>query len=145
MTSRIVLALLAASCFTGGALLMKPAAGLSRLWPTLGVFGLFVVGAAINVVLVRIGDAVGPAALAVIGAETVLAVVVSALVYGERLTPTRLAALSLVLIGVVILSAEQPTSSTGEEPLTTASGTPTAAVVDTYAAPGPASAAMVHP
>jgi multidrug transporter EmrE-like cation transporter len=145
MTSRIVLALLAASCFTGGALLMKPAAGLSRLWPTLGVFGLFVVGAAINVVLVRIGDAVGPAALAVIGAETVLAVVVSAIVFGERLTPTRLAALSLVLIGVVILSAEQPSAPTGDEPFTAASGTPAVAVVDAYAAAGPAPAAMVEP
>ena len=106
MGFKILLALSAALCFAGGGMLMKPSAGLTRLWPSVGVFTLFAIGAALNIALVRIGEDVGPAYLAVAGTETVVALFLAWLIYGERVGSLRLGAALLISIGVVILSAE---------------------------------------
>lgn len=98
------LALVAAGCFTGGGLLTKPADGLSRLWPTLAMLGLFVLGAACLALLVQLGGEVGSAYLIVIGLEAVLAFVLAAILFGERVTILRSFAVLLVLAGTVLLA-----------------------------------------
>jgi multidrug transporter EmrE-like cation transporter len=103
---KIALSVVAALCFASGGMLMKPAAGLTRLWPSVGVFALFAVGAAVNIALVRVGEEVGPAYLAVAGFETVVALFLAALVYGERLGAVRLGAALLITVGVVLLAAD---------------------------------------
>ena len=80
-----VCSLTAAACFTGGGLLTKPAAGLSRMVPTLAMFGLFVVGAGLLAMAVKHDGEVGPAYLVVVGLETVLAFALGVALYGEQL------------------------------------------------------------
>lgn len=120
MVMRLVLGLCAAGCFSGGSLFMKASAGMSRLWPTLAVFGLFAIGIVVNIALVRAGDEVGPAVMIVIGFETLLGFVLAAMLFGEDLSTTRVLAVALVLVGILLLSAE---SSSGDapEPASTAS------------------------
>jgi multidrug transporter EmrE-like cation transporter len=97
--------LTAAACFTGGGLLMKPAAGLSRIIPTIGVLVLFVVGAALLAVAVNRDGEVGSTYLVVVGLETVLAFALGVALYGEELTAPRVAAVLLVMSGTAILAA----------------------------------------
>jgi small multidrug resistance pump/quaternary ammonium compound-resistance protein SugE len=115
---KILLSITAALFFALGGMLMKPSEGLTRLWPSAGVFALFAVGAALNIVLVRMGEDVGPAYLAVAGAETVVALFLAWLIYGERIGSMRLGAALLISIGVVVLAADQGSGDTrvGEEP-----------------------------
>jgi small multidrug resistance pump/quaternary ammonium compound-resistance protein SugE len=98
--------LTAAACFTGGGLLMKPAAGLSHIWPSVGVFVLFVVGAALLAVAVHRHGEVGPTYLVVVGLETVLAFTLGVAVYHEQLNSTRVVAVMLVLSGTVMLARD---------------------------------------
>ena len=96
--------LTAAACFTGGGLLTKPAAGLSRIIPTVAMFGLFVIGAVLLAVAVdRDGD-IGPAYLIVVGLETVLAFALGFALYDEQLTTFSLATVVLVMSGTAILA-----------------------------------------
>jgi small multidrug resistance pump/quaternary ammonium compound-resistance protein SugE len=118
MGIKILLAATAALCFAGGGMLMKPSEGLTRLWPSVGVFALFALGAALNIVLVRIGEDVGPAYLAVAGAETVVALFLAWLIYGERVGASRLGAAALITVGVVILSADPGRKDAGAESVT---------------------------
>lgn len=99
-----MLAVAASGCFTAGGLLMKPAAGLTRLAPSAAVFVLFVLGAACLARLVHLGGEVGPAYLVVVGLETVLAFALGAALFGEALTGTRLVAVALVFGGTAILA-----------------------------------------
>lgn len=99
-----LLALAAAGCFTAGGLLTKPAQGLARAAPTVGLLVLFAVGAACLAVLVERGGQVGTAYLVVIGLESVLAFVLAAVLFGERITPTRAVAVLLILSGTVVLA-----------------------------------------
>lgn len=140
MAVKILLAITAALCFAGGGMLMKPSEGLTRLWPSLGVFTLFAIGAALNIVLVRIGEDVGPAYLAVAGAETVVALFLAWLIYGERVGASRLGAAALITVGVVILSADpgggpspaadQAAPAAADHPVTRPVAEPLAAAVD---------------
>ena len=91
--------LTAAACFTGGGLLTKPAAGVSRIIPTVAMFGLFVIGAA----LLAVGE-IGPAYLVVVGLETVLAFALGFALYDEQLTTFSLATVVLVMSGTAILA-----------------------------------------
>ncbi len=96
--------LTAAACFTGGGLLTKPAAGLSRIAPTVAMFGLFVAGAALLAVAVHRDGEIGPAYLVVVGLETVLAFALGVAIYDEQLTTMRMAAVVLVMSGTAILA-----------------------------------------
>jgi len=96
--------LTAAACFTGGGLLTKPAAGVSRIIPTVAMFGLFVIGAALLAVAVRRDGEIGPAYLIVVGLETVLAFALGFALYDEQLTAFSLATVVLVMSGTAILA-----------------------------------------
>lgn len=105
MVLRILLAIGASVFFVTGSMFMKPSEGLTRLWPSLAVFAAFAAGLVLDIVLVRLGDGVGTAFFLVIGLESVMAVGLAAVLYGERLTPGRCAAMALVLAGVLLLAA----------------------------------------
>ena len=105
MMGTFVCSLTAAACFTGGGLLTKPAAGLSRLVPTMAMFGLFVAGAALLAMAVQRDGEVGPAYLVVVGLETVLAFALGIALYGEQLTMPRVAAVALVMGGTAMLTS----------------------------------------
>ena len=96
--------LLAAACFTGGGLLTKPAAGLSRIALTVAMFALFVIGAALLAVAVRHDGEIGSAYLVVVGLETVLAIALGVALYDEQLTTVGIAAVVLVMSGTAILA-----------------------------------------
>ncbi len=95
----------AAVAFSVGGLLMKPADGLRALVPSALVFVLFAVGAACLAMLVRRGGDVGGAYVLVVGLEALLAFGLSALVFHEPVTTTRLLAVALVGAGTVLLAA----------------------------------------
>lgn len=99
-----VLAVSAAGCFTLGALFMRPAAGFTRVLPSVAVALCFLAGAVANTRLVHLGGALGPAYLAVVGFETVLAFTLGAVVFGEQVTAARLVAVGLVLAGTLLLT-----------------------------------------
>lgn len=105
MVLRILLAIGASVFFVTGSMFMKPSEGLTRLWPSLAVFAAFAAGLVLDIVLVRLGDGVGTAFFLVIGLESVMAVALASMLYGERLTLTRCAAMALVLVGVLLLAA----------------------------------------
>ena len=96
--------LTAAACFTGGGLLTKPAAGVSRIIPTVAMFGLFVIGAVLLAVAVHRDGEIGPAYLIVVGLETVLAFALGFALYDEQLTTFSLATVVLVMSGTAILA-----------------------------------------
>lgn len=106
MLARLALALCAALSFVAGSMLMKPAAGFTRMWPSVAVFGCFAAGLVFDVLLVRVGGEVGAAAVLTIGLEVVLAAVFANWIYDERFSGQRFVAVVLVAIGVLLLTFE---------------------------------------
>ncbi len=96
--------LMAAACFIGGGLLTKPAAGLSRIVPTVAMFGLFVIGAALLAVAVQSDGEIGSAYLVVVGMETVLALAIGVAIYDEQLTTVRIGAVVLAMSGTAVIA-----------------------------------------
>jgi multidrug transporter EmrE-like cation transporter len=98
----IVYVSMASLAFALGAICMKLSAGLTR-WPyALGVFALFVLGAALNTLAMTRGD-LGVVYVVVIGLEAVLAFVFGAVFFHEAVTPMRLAAVGLIVAGIACL------------------------------------------
>lgn len=95
--------LVAASlAYAVGGLFMKQSDGLTHLGPTVAFLTLFAGGASLQALGMRQGD-MGVSYVFVLGVEAVVAVVLSALVLHERYSPSRLAAVVLVLIGIAWL------------------------------------------
>ena len=81
---------------------MKASEGLTRLWPSVGVFGAFCLGAALQALgMRRAGMAV--TYVLVLGLEAITAFGLSAAFLGERITAVRIAALALVIAGITLL------------------------------------------
>jgi multidrug transporter EmrE-like cation transporter len=111
-TKSMALALGAALTFAVGGLFMKPSEGLSRLWPSCVMIAMFGVGAVLNALVVHRGGELGVAYLLVVGCETLLAFGLGVMVYHEKVTPTRLLAMTLVAAGALLLAtSERSTSS----------------------------------
>lgn len=117
MFVRLVLALGAASWFVAGSMFMKPAAGFTRLWPSVAVFACFAAGLVFDVVVVRVVGEVGATAVLIIGLEVVLAASFASWLYGERLSGTRMVAMALVLLGVLLLVIDASDTPSTIEPL----------------------------
>ena len=114
----LALGVVAALMFTGGGLLMKPSEGLSRIVPTLGMLVLFAIGAAINALIVHRSGEIGPAYLLVLGCETVLVYLLGVVLFAERVTIWRLAAVGMILVGIIVLSGtEQDETATDPVPV----------------------------
>ncbi len=116
MLCRLGLAFGSAAFFVAGSLLMRPAAGFSRLVPTLGVIGCYVVGVVLDMFLVRAGNEVGPAVVLVIGLEAAFTAVLAHWLYDERLNGVRVVALVLVMSGVLVLGWQPSEASEVRHP-----------------------------
>lgn len=114
---RLGLALGASTCFVVGTLFMKPAAGLTRPGPTIAVFACFACGLVLDVLLVRVGGDLGGAALAILGTEAVLLIALAGWLYGEAITLRRVAALVLVMVGVLLALAGEEDVASSPSPL----------------------------
>jgi multidrug transporter EmrE-like cation transporter len=100
--AEISILIAAAAAFSVGGLCMKLSAGFTRPLPTLGVFALFALGAALQTLALRRAD-LGVAYIFVLGAEAVLTLLISVLVLGESCPPSRLAAVFVVIAGIAWL------------------------------------------
>jgi multidrug transporter EmrE-like cation transporter len=94
--------LLASTMYAVGGLFMKFSAGLSRPWPTLVFLVFFAVGAIFQALGMEHAE-LGVSYIFVLGAEALVAVLLSVLYLHESYPPSRLAAISLVLVGIVWL------------------------------------------
>jgi multidrug transporter EmrE-like cation transporter len=94
--------ILAALFFTVGGIFMKLSDGLTKFWPTTIVFILFVAGAALQALAMKRED-LAVTYLAVVGLEAILAFLFGVLVFSESYTPVRIAAVSLIALGIVSL------------------------------------------
>jgi small multidrug resistance pump/quaternary ammonium compound-resistance protein SugE len=100
--AEISILIAAAAAFSSGGLCMKLSAGFTRPLPTLGVFALFGLGAALQTLALRRAE-LGVAYIFVLGAEAVLTLLISVLVLGESCPPSRLAAVLVVIAGIAWL------------------------------------------
>jgi multidrug transporter EmrE-like cation transporter len=99
---QILQLLLASACFAVGGLFMKLSAGASRWAPTAAFLTLFVVGALLQAAAMRRAD-LGVVYIAVLGVEAALAALFSAAFLHEHWPPLRIAAVILIVVGVVLL------------------------------------------
>jgi len=82
--------ILAALLFTVGGIFMKLSEGLTKFWPTMTVFALFVTGAALQALAMKRED-LAVTYLVVVGLEAILAFLFGVLVFSESCTPARIA------------------------------------------------------
>jgi multidrug transporter EmrE-like cation transporter len=94
--------ILAALFFTVGGIFMKLSDGLTKFWPTLIVFALFLIGAALQTLAMKRED-LAVTYLWVVGLESILAFAFGVLLFSESCTPARVAGVLLITGGVVSL------------------------------------------
>jgi len=92
----------AALSFVLGGVCMKASAGLTRLWPSVLMSLLFLMGAALQAVGMRQED-MSVAYISVLGLEALLALACGALLFGEAISGLRLCAVVLIITGVALL------------------------------------------
>jgi multidrug transporter EmrE-like cation transporter len=92
----------AALFFTVGGIFMKLSEGLTKFWPTMIVFALFVTGAALQTLAMKREDLV-VTYIVVVGLEAVLAFLIGVLVFSESCTPVRIAGVLLITGGIISL------------------------------------------
>jgi quaternary ammonium compound-resistance protein SugE len=100
----IVMLVAAALAFSTGGVFMKLSNGLSRPAPTASFLALFVAGAALQALGMRRDD-FSVAYIFVLGLEVVVTVLLSVFYLHESLPLSRLAAVLLVVAGIVWLRA----------------------------------------
>ena len=98
----LALLLLASTAYAVGGLFMKLSAGLSRPWPTAAFSLLFLSGSMLQALGMRGAD-MGVSYVFVLGAEALVATGLSAAYLHESFPPSRIAAVLLVVAGVVWL------------------------------------------
>ena len=94
--------ILAALFFTVGGVFMKLSEGLTKFWPTLFVFALFVIGAALQTLAMKRED-LAVTYLLVVGLESILAFLFGVLLFSESCTPVRIAGVLLITGGIISL------------------------------------------
>ena len=102
MTFNLVLLVIAALSFTCGGVFMKYSLGLTRLMPSLLTGILFLAGAGCQALGMRRED-MSVAYIFVLGLESVLAFVFGRIFFGESVSLSRIAALILITLGIVLL------------------------------------------
>ena len=93
---------LAALLFTVGGIFMKLSEGLTKFWPTMIVFALFVAGAALQTLAMK-REELAVTYLVVVGLESILAFLFGVLVFSESCTPVRIASVLLIAGGIISL------------------------------------------
>jgi multidrug transporter EmrE-like cation transporter len=91
--------LAAALLFSGGGLFMKLSDGATKPAATSAFLAMVAAGAVMQALAMKRAD-LGPSYIFVLGAEAVITLVVSALYLHEAYTPSRLAAIGLVVAGI---------------------------------------------
>ena len=103
----LALTCMAALAFTIGGYFMKMSAGLTRLRPTLLVFGFFIVGACLQTLAMR-GEQMSVTYIVVLGIEAISAFCCGVLFLKESTSVAKFAGLGLVVVGIVLLRMEKP-------------------------------------
>lgn len=98
----LLLLVLASLAYAIGGLFMKQSNGVANLAPTIGFLLLFAFGAALQSLGMKQGE-MGSAYVFVLGVEAVAAVLLSAFVLQEPYTPSKLAAIAMVVLGIAWL------------------------------------------
>lgn len=98
----LVLLIAASLLFATGGLFMKLSLGLTRLTPSIFVFVFFCAGAACQAIAMKRAD-MGVAYVFVLGLEAVVAFLISVLALNESAAPMRVAAVLLIVAGIVLL------------------------------------------
>jgi multidrug transporter EmrE-like cation transporter len=93
---------LAALLFTVGGVFMKLSEGLTRFWPTVLVFALFISGAALQTLAMK-REELAVTYVLVVGLESILAFLFGVLLFSESCTPRRIAGVFLVAGGIISL------------------------------------------
>jgi quaternary ammonium compound-resistance protein SugE len=91
-----------ALCYAAGGVCMKWSAGLTRPWPSVGVFTLFCAGAALQCLAMRDAE-MGSTYIVVLGLEASLAFGLGVRLFAEPFTGVRMLAVLLVIAGMVLL------------------------------------------
>jgi multidrug transporter EmrE-like cation transporter len=94
--------ILAALFFTVGGIFMKLSEGLTKFWPTMIVFALFVTGAALQTLAMKRED-LAVTYLMVVGLEAILAFLFGVLVFSEACSLARIAGVLLITFGIISL------------------------------------------
>jgi multidrug transporter EmrE-like cation transporter len=102
----LLLSLLAAGAYTVGGVFMRKAEGFAYALPTGVMFACFCVGATLQTLAMRHSEVSINYPL-VVGLEAMLAVLLGAAWLGERVSPPKLAGLTLILAGVLCLWLEE--------------------------------------
>ena len=97
-----LLLITASALYAIGGLFMKLSSGMSRPAPTVAFLTLFVGGAVFQALGMRRTDLV-VSYVFVLGAEALVAVMLSALYLHERYPPSRVAAILVILVGMLWL------------------------------------------
>lgn len=100
----LTMPILAALAFTLGGVFMKHADGLRHAGPVAGFVALFGVGAALQSQAMRRAE-LGPTYILVLGLEAILAFGLGVWLFGESVTPARVAAVVLIVAGIALLRA----------------------------------------
>lgn len=98
----LVYILSSAVAFAAGGVFMKYADGLTRLWPTVGLYACFTVGATLQTLALKRAD-LGVAYIVVLGLEAVLAFGLGVALFHEPASATRMLAVVLIVAGIAIL------------------------------------------
>jgi small multidrug resistance pump len=94
--------ILAALLFTVGGIFMKLSEGLTKFWPTVLVFALFISGAALQTLAMKREDLAVTYVL-VVGLESILAFLFGVVLFSESCTPWRIASVFLIAGGIISL------------------------------------------
>jgi small multidrug resistance pump/quaternary ammonium compound-resistance protein SugE len=98
----VALMIAAAFAYTCGGVCMKYSLGLTRPIPTILLFVLFLLGAGLQALAMRSTD-MGVAYIFVLGLESLLAFIFSIFVFNEMATLTRMLAVFLITVGIILL------------------------------------------
>ena len=94
--------ILASIFYAVGGLFMKLSDGLSRSWPAAGVYSFFIAGATLQTIGMRHSD-LGVSYIIVLGLEAVVTLLISILYLHETASPSRIAAVALIVLGIAWL------------------------------------------
>lgn len=98
----VVLMIAAALAYTCGGVCMKYSFGLTRPVPTVLLFILFLLGAGLQALAMRSTD-MGVAYIFVLGLESLLAFVFSIFLFNEAVSGTRVLAVFLITMGIILI------------------------------------------
>jgi multidrug transporter EmrE-like cation transporter len=98
----LVMAIVAALCFTTGGVAMKQADGIANLPATASFILLFAVGAVLQSLLMR-GSELGATYILILGIEAALAFGFGIWLYDESIAVVKTAGLGLIVAGIALL------------------------------------------